>query len=174
MSAIATARPEKTEYAAYYEGYISRVPDGEIIAILRRQMDETLSVLRGIPEDRGDYRYADGKWSIKELVGHITDSERVFAYRALRFGRGDTTPLSGFEQDDFVRGGNFSKRTVADLAEEYENVRKSTISLLARLDAEAFSRRGSANNNEVSVKGLAYIIAGHELHHIDILRSRYL
>jgi len=174
MSAIATARPEKTEYAAYYEGYVSRVPDGEITTILRRQMDETLTLLRGIPENRGDYRYADGKWSIKELIGHITDSERVFSYRALRFGRGDATPLSGFEQDDFVRGGNFAKRTVADLAGEFENVRKSTISLFASLDAEAVSRRGSANNNEVSVKGLAYIIAGHELHHIDILRSRYL
>lgn len=174
MTAIAAARPDSSEYPSYCEAYVSRVPDGEIVEILRTQLDDTLALVRNIPEGRGDFRYAEDKWSIKEVIGHVIDSERVFAYRALRFGRGDTTPLSGFEQDDFVRGGSFEKRTLKDLLEEYEHVRRSTISLFANLDSGAFGRRGNANNNEVSVRGLAYIVAGHELHHVDILRNRYL
>lgn len=168
------ARPEKSEYQPYFEVYISRVPDGDIVATLGRQLDETLVLIRSIPEDRGEFRYAEGKWTIKELIGHIIDSERVFAYRALRFGRGDTTPLEGFEQDDFVRGADFNKRTLSNFANEYEYVRRSTISLLASLEASAWDRRGTANNNEVSVRGIAFIIAGHERHHLEILRTRYL
>ena len=165
------ARPEKSEYAPSYEGYVSRVSDGDIVAALSKQLEETLALIRSIPEDRGNHRYAEGKWSIKELLGHVIDSERVFAYRALRFGRGDTTPLSGFEQDDFVRGADFNKRSLKDLAEEYEHVRRSTISLFASLEHDAWHRRGTANNNEVSVRALAFIIAGHERHHLEILRT---
>ena len=174
MTATAIARPDKSEYPSYCEGYVSRVPDGDIVGILRKQLDDTLALIGSIPETRGEFRYAEGKWTIKELLGHVIDSERVFAYRALRFARGDTTPLSGFEQDDFVRGGSFDKRRLSDLAQEYEHVRRSTISLFANLDAGEFNRRGAANNNEVSVRGLAYIMAGHELHHVEILRARYL
>ena len=168
------ARPEKSEYQPYFEQYISLVPDGDIVGRLGTQLDETLALLRSIPEDRGDFRYAEGKWSIKELIGHVIDSERVFAYRGLRFGRGDTTPLEGFEQDDFVRGADFNKRTLSDLADEYEHVRRSTIALFRSLEASAWDRRGVANNNEVSVRGIAFIIAGHERHHLEILRTRYL
>ena len=174
MSTAATARPEKSEYPIYCEGYVSRVPDGDIVGTLGKQLDETLALIHGIPETRGGFRYAEGKWSIKELIGHVIDSERVFAYRALRFGRGDATPLSGFEQDDFVRGADFDKRSLSDLASEYEHVRRATISLFANLDEAAWNRRGAANNNEVSVRGLAFIVAGHERHHIEILRTRYL
>src|SRR5215471_8264081 len=174
MGTPAVARPEKSEYAPSYEGYVSRVPAGDIVAGLGQQLDETLALIRSIPESRGNYRYDEGKWSIKELLGHVIDSERVFAYRALRFGRGDTTPLSGFEQDDFVRGADFNKRSLKDLAEEYEHVRRSTISLFASLEDDAWARRGPANNNEVSVRGLAFIIAGHERHHLEVLRTRYL
>jgi uncharacterized damage-inducible protein DinB len=174
MGTSAAVRPEKSEYAPYYEGYISRVPDGDIVAALGKQLEETLALIRGIPEARGDYRYAEGKWSIKELLGHVIDGERVFAYRALRFGRGDTTPLSGFEQDDFVKGADFSKRTLEDLAKEYEYVRRATISLFASLEDHAWERRGTANNNDVSVRAIAFIIAGHERHHAEILRTRYL
>jgi len=174
MSTSATARPAKTEYAPYYEKYVSRVPDGDIVANLGRQLEETLALINSIPEARGSFRYAEGKWSIKELIGHVIDSERVFAYRALRFARGDKTPLSGFEQDDFVRGADFDKRTLNDLADEYQHVRRSTISLFASLDESAWDRRGAANNNEVSVRGLAFIMAGHERHHIDILKTHYL
>ena len=174
MSTSATARPETSEYPTYCEGYVSRVPDGDIVGTLGKQLEETLTLIHGIPEARGGFRYAEGKWSIKELIGHVIDSERVFAYRALRFGRGDATPLSGFEQDDYVRGADFDKRSLDDLASEYEHVRRATISLFANLDATAWNRRGTANNNEVSVRGLAYIVAGHERHHLEILRTRYL
>jgi len=173
MASSAT-RPEKSEYATSYEGYVSRVPDGDIVGALSKQLEETLALIKSIPEERGNYRYAEGKWTIKELLGHVIDSERVFAYRALRFGRGDTTPLSGFEQDDFVRGADFNKRSLKDLAEEYEHVRRSTVSLLASLEDDAWHRRGTANNNEVSVRALAFIMAGHERHHLEILRTRYL
>ena len=174
MSTAAAARPKPSEYAPYYERYVSRVPDGDIVRTLESQLEETLALIRGIPEARGDFRYAEGKWSIKELLGHVIDSERVFTYRALRFGRGDTTPLPGFEQDDFVRGADFSKRTLSDLADEYEHVRRATISLFASLDGGAWDRRGKANDTEVSVRGIAFIIAGHERHHVEILKTRYL
>ena len=174
MSTAAKARPQSSEYAPYYDKYISKVPDGDVVATLGRQLEETLTVIRAIPEARGTYRYADGKWSIKELIGHVIDSERVFAYRALRFGRGDTTPLSGFEQDDFVKGADFDKMTLSDLAAEYEHVRRSTIALFGSLEPEAWDRRGLANDNEVSVRGLAYIVAGHERHHLEVLQAKYL
>ena len=174
MGTSAAVRPEKSEYAPSYEGYVSRVPDGDIVAALGKQLEETLALIRGISESRGDFRYAEGKWSIKELLGHVIDSERVFAYRALRFARGDTTPLSGFEQDDFVKGADFNKRTLADLAKEYEYVRRATISLFESLEDRAWERRGTANNNDVSVRALAFIMAGHERHHVEILRTRYL
>jgi hypothetical protein len=174
MSTAAIARPHSSEYAPYYEKYVSRVPDGDIVGTLGKQLEETLALVRGIPEARGDYRYAEGKWSIKELLGHVIDSERVFAYRALRFGRGDTTPLPGYEQDDFVRGADFNKRSLSDLAEEFEYVRRSTMSLLASLEPSSWDRRGPANDNEVSVRGLAFIMAGHERHHVEVLKSRYL
>jgi len=174
MGTSAAVRPERSEYAPSYEGYVSRVPDGDIVAALAKQLEETLALIRGIPESRGDYRYAEGKWSIKELLGHVIDSERVFAYRALRFARGDSTPLSGFEQDDFVKGADFNKRTLADLAKEYEYVRRATICLFESLEDRAWERRGTANNNDVSVRALAFIMAGHERHHVEILRTRYL
>ena len=174
MTAHATTRPEKTEYPTYAEGYVSKVPDGDIVGILRSQLDETLALIKSIPEARGDYRYAEGKWSIKEVIGHVIDGERIFTYRALRFARGDSTPLSGFEQDDYVPNGSFNKRTLSDLAEEYEHVRRSTMSLFASLEPGAWDRRGSANNNESSVRGIAFITAGHERHHLEILRTRYL
>jgi uncharacterized damage-inducible protein DinB len=173
-AAAITKRPESSEYPNYAHGYISLVPDGNIVGILSQQLEETLALINSIPDARKDWRYAEGKWSVKELIGHVIDSERIFAYRALRFGRGDSTPLSGFEQDDYVRGGGFSDRSLSDLAEEYEHVRRATISLLANLDDEAWSRRGSANDNEISVRALAFIIAGHERHHVEILRTRYL
>ena len=174
MSTAATARPQASEYASDYEGYISKVPGGDVVGTLSKQRDETIALIKSIPEARGDFRYAEGKWSIKELIGHVIDCERVFAYRALRFGRGDTTPLSGFEQDDFVRGADFNKRSLSDLADEYEHVRRATISLFASLEESAWDRRGAANDNEISVRALAFITAGHERHHVEILKAKYL
>jgi uncharacterized protein (TIGR03083 family) len=174
MSATAPARPEAGEYAPYYEKYVSLVPDGNIVETLERQAAETVALLRSIPEERAASRYEAGKWSVKEVLGHVTDSERVFAYRALRFARHDSTPLSGFEQDDYVRAANFDARPFASLVAEFESVRAATLSLLRSLDVDAWQRRGAANDNEVTVRALAHIIAGHELHHVGILRERYL
>ena len=167
-------RPDETEYLPYYGKYVSLVTGDDVLATLNAQISETLALLRGIPESRGGFRYAAGKWSIKELVGHMLDSERIFAYRALRFARNDKTPVPGYEQDDYIRHGSFDACALADLAAEFESVRRATLFLFRHLDAEAWLRRGVANESEVSVRALAYIIAGHESHHVGILRERYL
>ena len=174
MSATAPARPGKDEYAPYYEKYTSLVPEGDVVETLERQLGETLALLRSVDEGRAGSRYEPGKWSVKEVVGHILDAERIFAYRALRFARGDRTELSGFEQDGYIEAASFDARTLADLAEEYEHVRRSTLKLFGNLSDEAWLRRGTASENGVSVRALAHIIAGHELHHVRILRERYL
>jgi len=167
------ARPQAGEYAPYYDRYISLVPGEDILHTLDQQRREMMLLLSGRDEDDGDFRYAPDKWSAKEVLGHVCDSERVFAYRALRFSRGDATPLAGFEQDDYVRNGPFAQRPLCDLIEDFISARRATLSLLRNLDEAAFSRRGVANKNEVSVRALAYIIAGHELHHRRILEEKY-
>jgi uncharacterized damage-inducible protein DinB len=175
MSATAPAgRPEPNEYASYYERYISRVPDADLIETLERQGAETLALLRALPEERGAHRYEPGKWSIKQLVGHISDGERLFSYRALSIARGDRAPLPGMEQDEWMAGVDFDARTLADLLDEFEAVRAATLHLLRHLSPEAWVRRGTASDNEVTVRALAYIIAGHEAHHVGVLRERYL
>jgi hypothetical protein len=141
---------------------------------LRAQSKETIGLLRSIPEPKGSYAYAPGKWTIKEIVAHVIDGERVFSYRALRFGRSDLTELPGFEQDDYVKHGGFAARKLGDLTDEFESVRNSTVHLFQGFDDEAMMRMGTAAENAVSVRALAYIIAGHELHHVKILRDLYL
>jgi len=172
MTAI--ARPDATEHAPYYAKYIDKVPDGDLVAILERQRKETGALLKSIPETKGGHRYAPGKWSIKEVVGHVNDAERVFAYRAMRIARGDATPLASFDQDPYVAAGRFDARPLTDLAAEFDAIRSATIALLKSIDAEAIGRRGTASGKEVSARALAYIIAGHERHHMDILKERYL
>jgi len=171
--ALAIARPQPGEYSPYYDRYLSLVADNDILSTLDEQRRQTLLVLSGRSEADGDFRYAPDKWSAKEVLGHVCDTERVFAYRALRIARADATPMEGFEQDDYVRNGPFAYRPLADLIEDYIAVRRATVSLLRSLDEAAWSRRGIANKNEVSVRGLAYIIAGHELHHRRILEQKY-
>jgi len=166
--------PEANEYAPFYARYVSLVPNGDILLTLEGQLSETLKLLRGITESQADSRYAPGKWSIKEVVGHITDTERIFAYRALRFARNDQTPLPGFEQDDYVRYAAFDKYRLSDLTREFELVRQANLLLFRNLDEAAWHRRGTASEREISVRALAYIIAGHELHHVGILKERYL
>jgi len=168
------AQPETTEYASYYGKYISLVAGNDILAVLREQADQTVSLLASSREEKGDYRYAPGKWSIKEVVGHLSDTERVFAYRALRISRNDRTPMEGFEQDDYVRAGPFSRCRMQDLLEEFAAVRRASFLLFRGLDADAWMRRGVANKTEVSVRAIAYIIAGHELHHRKILNEKCL
>ncbi|MBA2734297.1 MAG: DinB family protein [Acidobacteria bacterium] len=169
-----TTRPDASEYASYYEKYVSLVPEGEIVATLSHQLDETLSTLRGLTEAQANSRYAPGKWSVKELIGHVIDGERIFGHRAFCFARNDQAALPGFEQDDYVRAANFDARQLSDLADEFEHVRRANLFVLRSLDNEAWLRRGTASDNEVSVRALAYIMAGHETHHLRILRERYL
>ena len=171
--ALQIPRPEPGEYAPYYEKSVSLVPGSDILATLDTQRRQTLLLLSGRDETEGDFRYAPDKWSAKEVIGHVCDTERVFAYRALRIARADQTPMEGFEQDDYVRNGPFAKEPLAEIIEDYIAIRRATLTLLRTLDEAAWHRRGVANKNEVSVRGLAYIIAGHELHHRRILEEKY-
>jgi len=167
-------RPSPAEYAPYYGRYVALVPDGPIVETLRTQIADTLSVLGALPEAKADHRYESGKWSVKDVVGHVIDGERVFSYRALRFARADETPLPGFEQDDYVVAARFDRRTLRSLLDEFRAVRDATIHLYDHLDEEALSRSGIASENRMSVRALAWVIAGHERHHLSVLRERYL
>ena len=167
-------RPAASEYNPYYDRYISLVPEGDVTSTLATQIGETLTLIRALPDSAATYRYAPDKWSVSEVVGHIIDTERIFAGRALRFARNDPAPLPGMEQDDYVRNATFDSYPLSELASELEAVRQSTLFLFKHMDEQAWTRRGVANNNEVSVRALAYIIAGHELHHREVLQTRYL
>jgi hypothetical protein len=173
-TAHAISSPDPSEYAPYYGKYITLVGGNDVVAALEDQPRQTLALLSTLSEEQGDYRYAPDKWSIKEMLGHVTDAERVFSYRALRFARNDRTPLASFEQDDYVRSGDFGDRRLADLIEEFVCVRRATVWLFRTSSPEAWMRRGIASDNQVSVRAVAYIIAGHELHHRRVLQEKYL
>jgi hypothetical protein len=166
-------RPAPGDYAPYAEQYVSLVTGGDILESLQSQLKQTAILFSGRSERDGNFRYAPDKWSVKEVVGHVSDTERIFSYRAMRIARGDQTPLEGFEQDDYVDSANFGARQLSDLVEEYVDVRQASLSLFNSLDDEAWLRRGVASNNPVTVLALAYLIAGHELHHRKILEERY-
>lgn len=167
-------RPDSGEYAPLYAGYVARVPAGDIVGILRRQVGETRALFEELGEERGDHAYAPGKWTIKEVVGHLADSERLLSCRALRFARGDETELPGFDEKAYAPAGRFGRRSLRSLLDELEAVRAATVALFDGLPEEAWLRRGVANRNPVTVRALAWIIAGHELHHREILKTRYL
>jgi len=173
MNNLKIARPERDEFDSYYERYISLVENGDILSVLKNQISETVVLLNGIDAEEADFRYAAEKWSVKELVGHMIDTERIFAYRALRIARGDRTPIEGYEQDDYIKNAEFGKCGLADLAEEFSLVRKSNLYLFRNLSEAAWLRRGTANGKEVTVRALAYTTAGHEIYHVNILRERY-
>jgi len=178
-TATTSLRPQPGEYSPYHEPYISLVHlkdarGNDVLAALEDQRRQMVLFLSGLTEADGDLRYAPDKWSLKEVLGHINDAERIMSYRALRIARGDATPIEGFEQDDYVRNAPFARRPLADLIEDYIAVRRATVSLFRNLDEPAWIRRGVANRNEISVRALAYIIAGHELHHRRILEENYL
>lgn len=170
---VGFGRPNASEYAPYYERYISLIKGEDIVAQLEKQATETIALLQSAGL-KADFRYAPNKWTVKEVVGHVNDTERVMSYRALRIARGDRTPIEGFEQDDYVRDGNFGQRSLADLTAEFADIRRATVALFRSLDADSAARRGIANNNDVSARALPYIIAGHELHHRRILAEKYL
>lgn len=166
--------PGQNEYLPDYHKYVMLVRKGDIIETLQRQHADTQRLIGDLSEAQGNYRYAPDKWSIKEVVGHMIDCERIFAYRSLRFSRNDKAELPGFDQDPYIQFGNFNNCKLSELAREFEHVRQSTILLFRHLNDEAWTRRGTANGAEITVRALAYIIAGHELHHVGILRSKYL
>ncbi|MDP2039180.1 MAG: DinB family protein [Ignavibacteria bacterium] len=168
------SRPQANEYASYYGKYINLVPEGNILEILSDQIPSVEKLFSRITEEKSKFRYAEGKWSIRELLGHITDTERVFAYRALRFSRNDKTALPGFEQDDFVPNSNHDNVLLKDLVEEFILVRKSNIKLFESFTDEMWLRTGTASENTMSARAVAFNLAGHLIHHSNVLKEKYL
>ena len=174
VTAERTARPAQDEYAPFYGRYVAHVPAGDIVRLLESELDTTVKFFRAIPSDRTTAGYAPGKWNIREIVGHLCDTERIMTYRALRFARGDRTPVPGFEENDYVPTSGASVRTMEELLAELRAVRGATVALFDGLPAGAWRRRGVANGAEVSVRALAAIVVGHVLHHQGVVRERYL
>ena len=167
------ARPTAEEHAPYYGRYIALVKSADAVEALITQIDDTSSLLERVDEQRAASRYAPGKWSVKQVVGHLVDAERVFAYRAMRFARADQTELPGFEENDYAKHGGFDGRPLTDLVLEFRAVRAASITLFASFAPEVTLRRGTANDNPMSVRAVAWTIAGHELHHRALLVERY-
>ena len=166
-------RPEKSEYDAYYERYVSKVANGDIVATLERQPSELKDLFSNVEEDRGTFAYDEGKWSLKESLSHLIDGERIFAYRMLRISRADETPIEGFEQDGYIEHSNANNRTFAELLDEFELLRKANLLLIKNLSEDASKRLGTASGFGISVRGLAYIMAGHVRHHQAIFKEKY-
>lgn len=166
-------RPEKNEYDPYYGRYIGLVEEEDIVDRLERQKKEITDTFGGFGEDKGTYRYADDKWSIKEVLSHIIDGERMFAYRVLRISRGDTTPIEGFEQDGYIENSYANERSFTDLIDEFEKLRDANLLLFRNLKDVDWLRVGTASEKQISVRALAYIMAGHIQHHFNILAERY-
>jgi len=173
MKSRPSGRPGPGEFAPVCADYVSRVPENDIVEALDRQQLEVRTTFAAIPESRAEFRYAPGKWSVKQLAGHLGDGERVFGYRALRFSRGDDTTLPGFEEDEYVAAAMFDARSLAALVEEFEHQRRANVLMFSSLSSEAWRRLGVASENTVSVRGLAYIMVGHVRHHLEVLRGRY-
>jgi hypothetical protein len=167
-------RPANTEYGSFYADYVALVPEDDVLPAIERQSSETQKLLASIDEFRAAFRYAESKWSVKEVVGHFVDAERIFGYRALAIARGESQPLPGFEEKDYVRNAQFDKWSIGDLAEEYALLRRSNIVMFRNLPEEAWDRRGVASDNPVTVRGIAYVMLGHERHHLSVLKERYL
>lgn len=168
------SRPSSDEYAPFYASYVNAVPaDSDLFTVLRGQPDELRALVAQVADDAASVRPAPGEWSIKEVVGHINDTERVFAYRALRIARGDTTALPGFEQNSYVEATDFNARTLANLVDEFEAQRRANVLCFQALSAQETERRGTASNNPVSARALLYIMAGHAAHHMHSLRTDY-
>lgn len=167
-------RPNENDYAPYYKGYIKKINGDDILKILLDQTKECQNILNSFPEHKGDYSYAEGKWTVKQVIGHVMDTERVFTYRALCIARGETQPLQGFEQDDYVKSGKFESRNLFDLIYELRLLRESNLLLFKSFDEDMLNRRGTASGYEVTVNALLFMIAGHMQHHLDIIRERYL
>ena len=167
-------RPKPDEYPSFYQNYVDNVKTNNIIKELTDQVLNIQAIISQIPEDKENYRYAEGKWSIKEIIGHIIDTERVLGYRAMRFARKDKTPLPGYDENWFVANANFQKQTLYSLGHEFAIVREANLALFKVWDEEAMSQMGVANNLDVSVRAILFMIAGHATHHINVIKTKYL
>ncbi len=167
-------RPGADEHAPYYGLYVRQVPEGSVLELLAQEVGRTVALLTPLDEAQAAFRYAPGKWSVKEVVGHVIDVERVFAERALHFARRDRAPLPSMEQDDWVEAGHFDRRTLASLLDEFASVRQATLAMFNGFDPEAWPRRGIASDVAFTVRSLPYIIGGHEIHHRKVLETKYL
>ncbi len=174
MPGTVIARPASTEYVPYFAHYVELVPEGDVLDVLRRQVDETAALVGKLSDRDADHRYAEGKWSIKEVIGHLVDAERIFLYRGVCFARGEPRELPGWDENEYVARAKFGARRLPDLVAELRVARAATVSFFSGLDAEELLRRGKANQREYTVRALAYITAGHERHHGNIIRERYL
>lgn len=166
-------RPQADEYPVFYKGYVDTVND-DVLAELEHQIESFPTILREVPTEKAGYAYAEGKWTIIELVGHILDTERIMAYRALRIARNDSTPLAGFEENDYVANAHFADRTLDSMEDEFKHLRKTNLFLIKSLNETELARVGIINDKPISVKALIFIIAGHLNHHMRILKERYL
>ena len=173
-TALLIRKPQAGDYAPFYENYVAAVETNDIVAYLAAQNDQIAAFLKDIVWEKWDVAYGEGKWTLAEVVLHILDAERIFAYRALRIARGDDTPLPGFEQDDYVPNSGAALRTPASIVDEFVAVREATVHLFKNFSDDMWERRGTASGAEVTVRALAYIIAGHAEHHIRVIRERYL
>lgn len=167
-------RPQATDFSPYFKRYIDLVPDGDLVQLLIQAKADTTALLQTLPPDKWDFRYAEDKWSIREMLLHVIDTERIFTYRALRIARNDKTPLPGFEQDDYVPFSNATNRSWSSLISEYIAVREATIELFKNFTPEMWQHTGIASNNNVTTLALGYITAGHERHHLNVLKDKYL
>ena len=167
-------KPESSEYAPYYEKYIEQASKAGVRDSFASQPSELRRALDGVAEEKGTFAYEEGKWTIKELLSHIIDGERIFGYRILRISRGDTTPIEGFEQDDYIATSNANNRSFSDLLDEFEFNRKANVLMINNLDENALTRMGTASDNPISARALISILIGHVGHHLNILNERYL
>ncbi|EKN69769.1 hypothetical protein BABA_08256 [Neobacillus bataviensis LMG 21833] len=167
-------RPLENEYPEYYVPYVNLVSDSDLLSILKENLAETVALFEGLSEEDGHYRYASGKWSIKEVLGHMTDTERIMSYRLLRVGRGDQTPLAGFDENDYIKGSQIDQLSNKVILEDFKAVRNATITLIQNMADEPWGRKGFANGTEITTRAIAYIIAGHAIHHGNIIKERYL
>ncbi|MDQ6886872.1 MAG: DinB family protein [Gemmatimonadota bacterium] len=174
MTATAIERPREGEFNPHHATYVAIVPSGDILSVLARQPEELRSMLGGMDARRAGHRYAPGKWSIREVIGHLADAERVFCYRGLTIARNDRTSLPPFDENAWVEQARFDSRTLSDLLTELASVRAATLDLFSHLSPQELARVGTASGKPLSARAVPYIIAGHTEHHIRILRDRYL
>lgn len=167
-------RPNQSEFPEYYVPYVQLVPEGDLLQTLEKNLVEMENLFAGISDEESLFRYAEGKWSIKEVLGHITDTERIMSYRLLRVGRGDHTPLAGFDENLYVKGSQINKLPIKNILNDFISTRRATITLIQNMPEEAWSYKGIANNLEITAGAIAYIIAGHEMHHRKIINEKYL